>query len=137
MLQCVDKLVSPHIYSGYEAYTGFGPQRTLAPAQRALTILREATHDYSADEQTFLIHEVPYYLAAFQELKASREVPLVPGDRIVISTVLLRHTNAVRSGFAFSIYASLSALLFAAVAWSYLRGGLLRKLSALDSQRAP
>jgi hypothetical protein len=129
LVRCAAELAHPHIYSGYEVYTGFGPERTQMLAQKANGILRQTTLDYSADEQTFLIHEVPYYLAAFQEQKASGEVPLVPGDRVILSTVLLRHTNAVRSGLAFSIYASLAALLFAAVTWTYLRrGGLLGQL---------
>ncbi len=138
MVRCADKLAHPHIYSGYEAYRGVGPERTRRLVQKANRILREATRDYTGDEQTFLIHEVPYYLAAFQEQKASGEVPLVPGDRVILSTVLLRHTNAVRSGLAFSIHASLAALLFAAVTWTYLRrGGLLGRLSHPDSRRSP
>ncbi len=120
--QAVVVLESPHIFAAYEAYHGFGTEKAEVRADHVARIVARGT-DYSDDELGLLVRQVAYYIPAFLENKGEGSVPLVPGDRTVIESLLERWENALHSGIAFALHASLVALLLTVLFLAYLKLG--------------
>ncbi len=120
--QAVVVLESPHIFAAYEAYHGFGTEKAEARFDHVGRIVARGT-DYSEDELSLLVRQVAYYIPAFLESKERGSVPLVPGDRVIIESLLGRWENALHSGIAFAIHASLVTILFTILFVVYLKLG--------------
>ena len=115
-------LETPHVFAAYEAYHGFGTEKAEARADHVTRIVARGS-DYSDDELGLLVRQIAYYIPAFLENKERGTVPLVPGDRTIIESLLQRWENALHSGIAFAIHASLVTLLFTILFLAYLKLG--------------
>lgn len=126
--EAVAALETPHIFSGYEPYHGFGTEKGAERAQRIATIVGRAT-EYTLDEQALLIRQVAHYVPAFLEHKVAGTVPLVSGDREIVATLLQRWENALASGIAFAIHASLVSLLLGLLFLAYVKFNLFARFA--------
>lgn len=124
--QAVVVLETPHLFSAYEAFHGFGPEKALVRSEYVARIVARGT-DYTDEERGLLVRQVAYYIPAFLESKERGAVPLVPGDRTIIASLLGRWENALHSGIAFAIHASLVTLLFSILFVAYLKLGLFQR----------
>ncbi len=125
LFRCVHRLRSPHLFSGVEPFTGYGPPREQEKAARAYAMLATGS-DYDPKALAFLIHNPAHYLAAFQEHRDTGQV--VSGDYTVVRHVLARHANGVHSGVVFSLHAGLCFVILGLVWMSWFRWGLARRM---------
>ncbi len=120
--QAVVVLESPHIFAAYEAYHGFGTEKAEARAAHIAGIVARGSA-YTEDELALLVQQIAYYIPAFLEHKERGSVQILPGDRAIIESLLARWENALHSGIALAIHASLVTLLFTILFVAYLKLG--------------
>lgn len=120
--QAVVILESPHIFAGYEAYHGFGTNKAEGRAQQIADKVARGT-PYTDDEVALMVQQIAYYIPAFLEHKERGEVPLLAGDRTIVESLLTRWENALHSGIALAIHASLVTLLLTILFVAYLKLG--------------
>jgi hypothetical protein len=120
VMEAAADFMSPHIFSGYQPYTGFGPERAGKVEKSVRKIMSRGT-DYLSAEVSFLAHSPSHYVSLFNELKIEGGMAPVHGDREVLMTVALRLDNAVHSGYVFSLHLTLVALLLGLVVFLYYR----------------
>lgn len=112
--------LGPHLFAGYQPYTGFGPERARGVHDTARSIVSRGT-DYLPREVQFLAHNPAHFVVLFQEFRVAGKMSLVPGDREVLSTVADRLENAVHTGYVFAIHLALVALILGLVLLLYYR----------------
>jgi hypothetical protein len=116
--QAVTLLETPHIFSGYEPFHGFGPAKTAEWSERASAVVGRG-REYSEREEQLLTRGIAYYIPAFLEHKVAGTVPLVAGDRRLAEGLLERWDNALRNGMALALHLSLVALIMAGLLMAY------------------
>lgn len=127
--EAVVALASPHIFSGYEPYHGFGTPKGKKRSERIDAIVARG-EPYSEDELAYLIRQVAYFVPAFIKHKVDGQVTVLPGDRAVTRTLLERWENALANGMALAIHLTIVALMFSGLFLAYLKLGHFRRLAA-------
>lgn len=119
LTQAVATLSSPHLFAGYEPYHGFGRESAGQFQRKAEAIL--ASHaDYAEADLAFLIHRPDHYLAAWSQERNDQNPP-VPGDTVVLTSIVSRQLNAVSNTWVFIGYFVIVAGLMATVYLIYRR----------------
>lgn len=124
--QAVRTLETPHIFSGYDPYHGFGTEAGERRFQSTRAILAKS-QAYSEREKSHLIQGIAFYIPAFIESKLEGETPVVDGDKEVIASLYSRWENALASGMALAIHFTIAALVLGSLLFLYWKLNLFSR----------
>jgi len=125
----LDELSYPHIFAGYEPYYGFGTEDA-ARLNKRIVKLVGLGRDYSPAQVKYLTRQIAFYIPAFQKLKIAGNTRIVSGDRAVITNLLTRWKNALRTGVIFSIHLTIVSLMLGGLLFVYFRFRLFDKVAS-------
>lgn len=121
------RLETPHVFSGYEPWHDFGDPNGKVLLEKVIGILAKG-REYTPTEIRFLSKNIAWYVPAFRKTRIDSGVPVVEGDRSVISTLLDRWLNAHHTGIVFAVYLTIAAALLGTLCFLYVKLDLFRKL---------
>jgi hypothetical protein len=124
--QAVRTMETPHIFSGYDPYHGFGTEAGARRFESTRAILAKG-RAYSEREKRHLIQGIAFYIPAFIESKLEGEVPVVEGDKEVIASLHSRWENALTSGVFFAIHLTIAAVILGLLLFLYWKLNLFAR----------
>ena len=114
----VSTMETPHIFSGYDPYHGFGTEAGARRFESVKTLVSRG-RAYSDREKGHLIRGIAHYIPAFIEAKIDGNTPVVEGDKEIISSIYARWDNALRTGIVFAIHLTIASLLMGLLFFLY------------------
>ena len=130
MALALDLLHTPHVFSGYAPWHGFGSERSEKLAEDINDIVASG-EEYSEERLSVLVRWASFWITAAEEHKVKGDVPWVEGDAVVLRSLLDRWDNAISTSTVFMIYLGLVALIFAGLFLVYWKKNLFEKIGPL------
>jgi len=125
-------LRTPHVFSGYAAYHGFGDDKAKELADAVDGVVARG-EPYTEKQRGQLIRRASHWMAAVEKHKVEGDVPWVEGDAAVLASLLERWENALATSRVFMIYLAVIALIFGALFIVYQRKKLFERIGPLGS----
>ena len=116
-------LSTPHLFAGFEPYYGFGTDKGAAMNERVSALVATGA-EYTPAQVRFLTRQVAFFIPAFVESKVDGKIPIVAGDRAVISNLEIRWANALHTGIVFAIHLTIISLIIGTLLLVYVRFNL-------------
>ena len=131
MTSALDRLSTPHVFSGYAPWHGFGSERSEKLAVSVNEIVARG-EEYTEDQLSVLVRWASFWITAAEEHKVNGDVPWVEGDAVVLRSLLDRWDNALSTSKIFMIYLALVALIFGSLFLVYRRKNLFEKIGLIN-----
>ena len=125
-------LETPHLFSGYAPYHGFGGDKAKEVADAVDGVVAAGT-PYTEAQQQELLRWASYWLTAAETHKVQGKVPWLPGDALVLTSLMERWENALATSRVFLIYLALVAVIFGGLFLVYRRKKLFDRIGPLPS----
>lgn len=126
-----DLLSTPHVFSGYEPWHGFGTERSEKLAASINEIVARG-EEYTEDRLSVLVRWASFWITAAGEHKVQGDVPWVEGDAVVLQSLLDRWDNAISTSRIFMIYLGIVALIFGGLFLVYWKKNLFVKIGPIE-----
>ena len=130
MALALDLLSTPHVFSGYAPWHGFGSERSEKLATDITKVVASG-EEYSEDRLSVLVRWASFWITAAEEHKIQGDVTWVEGDAVVLRSLLDRWDNAISTSIVFMIYLGFVALIFGGLFLIYRRKNLFEKIGPL------
>ncbi|MBM4372666.1 MAG: hypothetical protein FJ098_13480, partial [Deltaproteobacteria bacterium] len=134
LVRALDLLEEPHLFSGYAPWHGFGPGRAAALAD-AVEGLVVSGQDYGEKQLPQLVGNASFWITAAREHRVQGVVPWVPGDEVILRSLLSRWENAQRNTVVTLVYLGVVVAILGALLFAYLRFDLFRRIAPLPPGR--